>query len=71
MPIVLECGSLDLLELSGPVQACGGIALPLLTFANEFLFALERLQNKCERLPSMAENPGARKTDRVRKNFWR
>ena len=29
MPIVLKCGSLNLLEPSGPVQACNGIALPL------------------------------------------
>ena len=29
MPNVLKSGSLSLLELSGPVQACNGIALPL------------------------------------------
>ena len=29
VPIVLKSGSLDLLEPSGPVQACNGIALPL------------------------------------------
>ena len=29
MPIVLKSGSLNLLEPSGPVQACNGIALPL------------------------------------------
>ena len=29
MPIILESGSLNLLELSGPVQACNRIALPL------------------------------------------
>jgi len=29
MPIVLISGSLKLLEPSGPVQACNGIALPL------------------------------------------
>ena len=29
MPIVLKSGSLNLLETSGPVQACKGIALPL------------------------------------------
>ena len=28
MPIVLKCGSLSLLEPSGPVQACNGPALP-------------------------------------------
>jgi len=28
--IVLKSGSLNLLKLSGPVQACNGIALPLL-----------------------------------------
>ena len=30
MPIVVESWSLNLLEPSGPVQACNGIALPLL-----------------------------------------
>ena len=29
MPIVFKSGSLSLLEPSGPVQACNGIALPL------------------------------------------
>ena len=28
MLIVLKCGSLKILESSGPVQACNGIALP-------------------------------------------
>jgi len=32
VPIVLKSGSLNLLEPSGPVQACNGIALPF-TFA--------------------------------------
>jgi len=31
VPIVLKSGSLYLLEPSGPVQACNGIALPLFT----------------------------------------
>jgi len=30
VPIILKSGSLHLLEPSGPVQACNGIALPLL-----------------------------------------
>jgi hypothetical protein len=30
VPIFLKSGSLDLLEPSGPVKACSGIALPLL-----------------------------------------
>jgi hypothetical protein len=30
VPIILKSGSLNLLEISGPVQACNGIALPLL-----------------------------------------
>ena len=30
MPIVLKSGNLNLLERSGPVQACNGIALPFL-----------------------------------------
>jgi hypothetical protein len=29
VPIVLKSGSLNLLELSGPLQACNGIAFPL------------------------------------------
>ena len=29
MPIVLKSGSLNLLEPSGPVQVCNGVALPL------------------------------------------
>ena len=29
MSIVLKSGSLNLLEISGPVQACNGTALPL------------------------------------------
>ena len=29
-PIVFQCGSLNLLQPSGPVQACNGIALPYL-----------------------------------------
>jgi hypothetical protein len=29
VPIVLKSGSLNLLEPSGPVKACNGIALPL------------------------------------------
>ena len=31
MPIVLKSGSLKLLEPSGPVQACSGIALSFIT----------------------------------------
>jgi hypothetical protein len=29
VPIVLKSGSLKLLDLSGPVKGCNGIALPL------------------------------------------
>jgi len=32
VPIVLKSGSLNLLEPSGPVQACNGIALPFYVF---------------------------------------
>jgi hypothetical protein len=34
MPIVLKFGSLNLLEPSGPVQACNGIGLPYFTMMN-------------------------------------
>ena len=33
MPTVLKSGSLKLLEPSGPVQACNGIALPFTNFS--------------------------------------
>jgi hypothetical protein len=33
VPIVLKSGSLNLLEISGPVKACNGIALPYLVHA--------------------------------------
>jgi hypothetical protein len=43
VPIVLKYGSLNLLELSGPVKACNGIALPLLAtpliLREELMFA--------------------------------
>jgi hypothetical protein len=32
VPIVLKSGNLNLLEPSGPVKACNGIALPLPKF---------------------------------------
>jgi hypothetical protein len=35
VPIVLKYGSLNLLEYSGPVLACNGMALPFLTPFNE------------------------------------
>ena len=37
MPSVLKCGSLNLLEPSGPVQACNGIALPFLPLIYSFI----------------------------------
>ena len=36
VPIVLKYGSLNLLEPSGPVQACNGIALPFLDYVLTF-----------------------------------
>ena len=45
MPIVLKSGSLNLLEPSGPVQACNGIALPF-TFPKKSLdFTVSRLHS--------------------------
>jgi len=38
VPIVLKSGSLNLLEPSGPVQSCNGIALPFLSFINYSYF---------------------------------
>jgi len=40
VPNVLKSGSLNLLEPSGPVQACNGIALPL-TLPFSFLLVIE------------------------------
>jgi len=54
VPIVLKSGSLNLLEPSGPVQACNGIALPLLEFMSFLLvlwsqlFIMWRLNLECE-----------------------
>jgi len=39
VPIVLKSGSLNLLEPSGPVQACNGIALPFLLLLNDLYFS--------------------------------
>ena len=41
MPIVLKSGNLNLLEPSGPVQACNGIALPL-PFYGEVNISVEK-----------------------------
>jgi hypothetical protein len=41
VPIVLKSGSLNRLEIPGPVQACNGIALPLpLPIALEVILSL-------------------------------
>jgi len=38
VPIVLKSGSLNLLEHSGPVQACNGIALLIQSFVKPMVF---------------------------------
>jgi hypothetical protein len=46
VPIVLKSGNLNLLEPSGPVQACNGIALPF----NILVFPVENHRNQyCEK----------------------
>jgi hypothetical protein len=40
VPIVLTSGSLKLLEPSGPVKACNGIALPLPRITHRLLYAV-------------------------------
>jgi hypothetical protein len=35
VPIILKSGSLNLLEPSGPVQACNGLALPFTFMCNK------------------------------------
>ena len=47
VPIVLKSGSLSLLEPSGPVQACNGIALPLP------LYITMRGKQSIKRVPSI------------------
>jgi hypothetical protein len=42
VPIVLKSGSLNLLETSGPVQECNGIALPLPCSGYDVLTILRR-----------------------------
>ena len=41
MPNVLKSGNLNLLEPSGPLQACNGITLPLLTILLTFFASVE------------------------------
>ena len=43
MPIVLKSGNLNLLEPSGPVQACNGIALPFTFYI--FYKLISKIQN--------------------------
>jgi hypothetical protein len=44
VPIVLKSGSLNLLELSGPVQACNWIALPLYITNNDAVSILATIE---------------------------
>jgi hypothetical protein len=50
MPIVLKSESLKLLELSGPVQTCNGIALPIKCYGYEIFILIVsdtlKFQNK-------------------------
>ena len=56
MPIVWTSWSLSLLEPSGPVQACNGIALPLRTVIKQAKFTLEQAV-KAQR-DSFPDRPG-------------
>ena len=56
MPNVLKSGSLNLLEPSGPVQACNGIALPLLSFV---LLQYDVQWSLLSLLLHLADNPTA------------
>ena len=47
VPIVLKCGSLNLLETSGPVQACNGIALPFHYYIFCFLMRMAEPLDGC------------------------
>ena len=44
VPIILKSENLNLLEPSGPVQACNGFALPLpyISYANSYIYKLVR-----------------------------
>jgi hypothetical protein len=50
MPIVLKSGSLNLLEPSGPVKACNGIALPLLASSTTCLSSGGATQTTIDKL---------------------
>ena len=63
MPIVLKSGSLNLLERSGPVQACNGIALP-------FFLPGERRKRGCPRKTWMEGVRAAMKTRHLEEDQW-
>jgi hypothetical protein len=44
VPTVLKSGSLNFPEPSGPVQACNGIALPLLIFVEKKIYKMQHLE---------------------------
>jgi hypothetical protein len=46
VPTVLEYGSLNLLEPSGPVKACNGIALPFISLRTQYVFITKTSQPK-------------------------
>jgi hypothetical protein len=50
VPIVMKSGSLNLLEPSGPVKACNGIALPLREFNLETRMAFLDLEKAFDRV---------------------
>jgi len=63
MPVILKSGSLSLLETPGPVQACNGIALPLLKviLLYIYIYYISQTQSAYERFSSaiISEIPNA------------
>jgi hypothetical protein len=53
VPLGLKSGSLNLLEPSGPVKACNGIALPLHYVLNVHFMAFILLRSNCRWLVKM------------------
>ena len=56
MPIVLKSGSLNLLEPSGPVQACDGIALPSSVSSHVFWFEMPQVWISTRHHPTYKNN---------------
>jgi len=62
VPIVLKSGIFNLLEPRGPVQACNGIALPLLQLGFQPVAVVGKFVQKQERDSTTQNNKKTRNT---------